>query len=270
MHNKTNFIFIAVFFFFYGAYAQNKIKDSIFFLYDKDYILFYEDLDLPDYKAFESNVIKNMSKTETEGYFLFKKMDTVHNLEPKQILNLKEYVEKREFYYAGDYSRTINTDLLREKIFNKYQVFIVKNNSFIKIRQHPFESFYNSYYPIQYHDKNKYPKQLKDTLFIKYDKKYLIRNVHPYEGYTYYYFKLSTGADDAFYFVENGESMMKIKSNSICVKKVLNQNNLIQKSEIENHEFLRNDELFEFFSSNVIYLVKENSIIRLEPKYVIE
>lgn len=269
MHNKTKFIFIIVFFFTYGAYMQSEKKDSIYFQYDKNYILFYENLDFSNYKIFESNVIKNISKTGTEGYFLFKAIDTLYDLKPKQIFDLKDYVEKREFYYAGEHSQTVNKDFLKEKIFNKYKVFIVNNDSFITIRQHPFENFYNSYYPIKYHDKNKYPKPLKDTLFIKYDKKYLIRKVHPNEGYTYYYFKLSRGTDDVFFFAENRKYLKKTKSNITSIEKIFVENNLIRKSKIDNHEFPRDEELYDFFSRKIIYLVKRDSIIELESKYVI-
>ncbi|PNW27132.1 hypothetical protein BKP44_14415 [Formosa algae] len=199
MRNKMKVILtILILLFFVEAFSQNKENDSIYFKYNENYILFYENFKNLNYKEFERRVLQNISKTKTEGYFILKKTDTLYNLNPKQIFDLKEYVENRAFYYSGTYNKTINKDLLKEKIFNKYKVFIVKNNTFITIRQHPFENFYNSYYPIKYEDKNKYPTQLKDTLYLKYNKKYLIEKIHPYENYTYYYFK-NSGNNGSFF-----------------------------------------------------------------------
>ena len=43
---------------------------------------------------------------------------------------------------------------------------------------------------------------IKDTIFIKYDKKYLIKKTHPYKNYTFYSFKEDINAEDTFYFIE--------------------------------------------------------------------
>ncbi|MGG8496280.1 hypothetical protein ACQY1Q_07665 [Tenacibaculum sp. TC6] len=163
--------------------AQEGKQDTIFFKYDKNYVLFYDDYkkwwDL-SYKDYENEILKNINLTNTQGYFMLKAVDTLYNLFPKKVFSLKKYVETRKFYYPGKYNKIVDINILKKELFNKYKVFFTTDdNGFIKIRQSPYENYYHSFYPIKYANKKKYPKQIKDTLFIKYDKDIFLKRRNP-------------------------------------------------------------------------------------------
>ena len=63
-------------------FTQAQKKDTLYFNYDKHYILFSNDFENYSYKQFEQETIENIKWTGTEGYFLLKKIDTLYNLKP--------------------------------------------------------------------------------------------------------------------------------------------------------------------------------------------
>lgn len=249
--------------------AQNNTKDTLFFKYDKNYILFYEDYGKKfnsSYKDFEKEVLKNIHLTKTQGYFLLKKIDTLYSLTtPKEIYSLKDYVERKEFYISN---RIIDIDYLKKELFNKYKIIIVTDNKYIEIRQNPHENFYNSYYPIKYADKVKYPKQMKDTLFIKYDSKLLSRKQHPLSKEFYFIIKDLDKKEDVVYFSEE-EILYNLTPKKIyCLKKVLKKSNAYYgKNKFDDYA------LFDYFNKSKydkIFLVKKKQFIKVGVIYEIE
>ncbi|MDO7173440.1 hypothetical protein [Mariniflexile sp. AS56] len=249
--------------------AQIQKKDTLYFSYDEKYILFsdFNDTEKFNYKKFEQKVVKNIKWTGTEGYFLLKKLDTLYNLNPKKIHSLKGYVEQRSFYYPGKYSRTVNRKILKENLFNKYVIFIVDDNNFIKIRQHPNENIYNSYYPIKFSDDKIITKPLRDTIFIKFNKNILTRK-QDVNGKNYYYLIKNLDQDsETTYFSEQQEYL------NIEPTEILNLREIIEKSGAYYGKDKFNDfDLFNYFSKAgyIVFLVKENKCVKVEINSVIE
>jgi hypothetical protein len=250
--------------------AQIQKKDTLYFSYDEKYILFSDlnNTEKFNYKEFEQKVVENIKWTGTEGYFNLIKVDTLYNLNPKNIYSLKGYVEQRKFYYPGKYSRTINRNVLKEKLFNKYVIFIVDDNHFIKIRQHPFENIYNSYYPIKFSDDKIITKPLRDTIFIKFDKNILTRKQERNGGKHYYLIKdLDQKKSEITYFSEKKEYP------NIKPTEILNLREIIEESGAYYDTNKFNDSvLFNYFSQAgyIIFIVKENKCIKVEINSVIE
>lgn len=71
----------------WNLFSQNE-KDTLFFKADKDYILFNEDYKKwrapSSFKDFKREILKKFLLTNTQGYFMFKKIDTLYNLTPKK------------------------------------------------------------------------------------------------------------------------------------------------------------------------------------------
>lgn len=109
---------------------------------------------------------------------------------------------------------------------------------------------------------------IRDTIFIKYDKKFLIKKIHPYKNYTYYYFK-NSGNNGSFFLKEKRISLIKtFKNKTTCVKKILNKKQFYNGK--NNTKIIDDWELLEYFNDKTVFLVKNDSIIELEPNYVIE
>jgi hypothetical protein len=252
---KNHLIVIFYCFFLTASVGQEKQKDTLFFSYDENYILFQDDYQKwfdVSYAEFEREILKNMHKTQTDGYFFFKKKDTLFDLLPQKILSLKDYVENRDFYYLGKYNRIIDREKLKDKIFNKYKVFVVKNNLSIEIRQHKYENFYNYYYPIKYQDQENFPKQVKDTLFFKYDNNYI--STYKLRPNTYFLVD-NTGSTDSAFFFEELEII-----DSIATREILSLKKVVRSSRFYNKKRkskLNGERLAYYFSNYVIFLIKE-------------
>ncbi|WP_299778618.1 hypothetical protein [uncultured Formosa sp.] len=109
---------------------------------------------------------------------------------------------------------------------------------------------------------------VKDTLFIKYDKRYLIKKTHPYKHYTYYSFKEDVNSEDIFYLIEKRLNQKVRIKNYINLKKLLNSKEI--RKGIKGKKVYDDWELAEYFNKKTVFLVKKDSIIELEPNYVIE
>lgn len=249
--------------------AQIQKKDTLYFSYDEKYILFSDDNDTENinYKNFEQKVVENIKWTGTEGYFYLTSIDTLYNLNPKKIYSLKGYVEQRKFYYPGKYSRTVNRKILKENLFNKYVIFIVDDNNFIKIRQHPYENIYNSYYPIKFSDDKIITKPLRDTVFIKFDKNILTRK-QEVNGKNYFYLIKNLDQDSGTTYFSEQQEYLNIEPTEI-----LNLRELIEKSGAYYGKDKFDDfDLFNYFSQAgyVIFIVRENKYFKVKPIFEIE
>ncbi len=254
-------IFILLIFVSSTFFAQPQKKDTLYFNYDRHYLLFSNDFENYNYKEFEQKRTENIKWTGTEGYFLLKKIDTLYNLKPNKVHSLKGYVEQRKFYYPGKYSRTINRNLLKKELFNKYVIFIVDKNRYIKIRQHPHENFYNSYYPIKFSSEKLITKPLRDTVFINYDEDILSREKNPNEKEFYYLIDGFEGKSSLTYFSEK-EIHPNLES-----KKIQNLQAIINEIKKDNdQDKLRGSDLFDYFSNAgyVIFIVRDNKCYKVE------
>lgn len=261
--------FILILFISSKLFAQVQNKDTLYFNHDEKYILFSDlyNSDNYSYKEFEQEVTENIKWTGTEGYFLFKIEDTLYNLNPKKIHSLKGYVEQRKFYYPGKYSRTINRKILKKEVFNKYVILLVDNNHYIKIRQHPHENFYNSYYPIKFSSNQIITKSLRDTIYINYDKNILQRKKNPNEEEFFYLINGFASKSTLTYFSEK-----EIYSN-LEPTKIHNLQEIINEiSEYNANKRLRGSDIFDHFSKAgyVIFIIKEDKYVKVEINSWIE
>jgi len=243
-------------------FGQVQKKDTLYFNYDVHYILFSNNYENYSYKEFEQKVTENIKWTGTEGYFLFKKSDTIYNLQPNKVHSLKGYVEQRKFYYPGKYSRTVNNTLLNNELFNKHIIFIVDNNNrFIKIRQNPYGHYYNSFYPIKFSSEKLIQKPLRDTIFLKYDEEILSRKKNPNENEFYYLIDGFASKSELTYFAEK-EVYQKLQP-----KNIKNLQEIINKIKKDNNKNkVRNSDLQNYFSNAgyVIFIVKDKKCYKVE------
>lgn len=117
-----------------------------------------------------------------------------------------------------------------------------------------------------------FAQEKKDTLFIKYDSKLLIRGQNPITKEFYYLIKDSENESGYISFREK-----KIYTNLIISSKKHCLKNLIKNAEAYNDKDLNdlNDaKLFDYFSKKVDYdvyfLVKKNKYIEVDIMYAIE
>lgn len=107
----------------------------------------------------------------------------------------------------------------------------------------------------------------RDTLFIENDINFLLQKKHPYEKYTYYYFYEDIKSEDFFYLIEKRRIYLENK-NKMSLKELFIKNNFIRC--IDGKKIIDDWELSEYFFGKVIFLVKKDTIIELEPNYFIE
>ena len=107
---------------------------------------------------------------------------------------------------------------------------------------------------------------IKDTIFIKYDKKFLIKKIHPLKKYTFYSFKEDINSEDTFYFIEKKLNKKVLNKNYINLKKLLNSNEI--RKCIKGKKVFDDWELSKYFNKKIVYLVKNDSVIELEPNYM--
>lgn len=270
--------FLFILFFPFMCFTQNKLTktlkekslkiDTIFFKYEENYTLFIEDYkeyQKESYKVYEKNILKN-HVNNTQGYFMFKKENIIYNLNPKKVFSLKKCVENEQFYYEGKYSKIININVLKEKIFKKYKVFIVNEDKFIAIRQHPNENFYYSFYPIRYQPKENYPPLIKDTLFIKYSKNMLTEFQYQHNKKINYKVKGTGLKDSGFMFLQEETELANLKPNKTdSLKQILSDSNFFYKKDIVDDLKLSN-----YLSNYILILKKDKKFIKLNVFYEIE
>jgi hypothetical protein len=106
-------------------------------------------------------------------------------------------------------------------------------------------------------------KNLKDTLFFKFDKNYIdIYEVTPNK----YYLKDSSN-DGAFYF-EKQETIYNLNPKKVkCLKKFIRNSEFYRK---DYHRKLNDFRLTQYFGKYVIFLVHKNEFIHVESSFEIE
>ena len=105
----------------YSSKAQTVDRDTLFFKFDKNYILDAKD-GSDDFILVDSN---------TGGTFYFERKETIYNLKPKKVKCLKKFIRNSE-YYRKDYPRKLEDYSLYE-YFRKHIIFLVHKNEFIQV-----------------------------------------------------------------------------------------------------------------------------------------
>ena len=93
---------------------------------------------------------------------------------------------------------------------------------------------------------------IKDTIFIKYDKTFLIKKIHPIEKYTYYYFKEDVNSEDAFYLIEKSLNKKVRTKSYINLKKLLNSKEI--RKCIKGKKVFDDWELAKYFNKKTVFL----------------
>jgi hypothetical protein len=241
----------------YSATLLAQKKDSLFFAIDKYYTI-SPTIESNLYKnSTYSEVIKNkknqMAHTKTNGnVFFIGDGILIKGLKPKKILSLKEFIENRKFYHDGKYNQIVDPWKLKDSLTDKYEVFFVNGEEFIR----PRHLEYASYYPLRDGD-NIISNQIKDTLYFNLDNNYIAQSEHD---------------SDIFYLEDSGKSgdvtflFRKMKSaKNIKYDKLLDIKNFIRSSRFYKYE-LKDFDLMNYLSNYVIYLVdkKEEEIEYIE------
>lgn len=211
-------------------------------------------------KFYEKTEIELVSKkvTNTNGYIYFIKDRILNDLNPNQILSVKEYIERKEFYFQGKYNKIVDKWKLKSLLLDKYIIFLVKDNKYIK----PKYLSYNSYYPIGKGD-NAIINKIKDTLFFKFDENYLLQAKDGSDDL----FLVDSNSDGTFYF-ERQETTYDLK-----VETKLDLKNFIQSSRFFRKDYIRkllDYDLSEYLENYVIFLINENKFIKVKPRFEIE
>lgn len=198
-----------------------------------------------------------MAHTKTNGYIFFIGDGIlIKGLKPKKILSIKDYIENRMFYCDGKYNTIVDKWKLKDSLTDKYEVFFVNGEEFIRPRHLEYASFY----PFR-DDNNIIANQIKDTLYFNLDNNYITQSEHDL---------------DIFYLEDSGKSgdvtflFRKMKSaKNIIHDKLLDIKNFIRSSRFYDDSKINklNDfELMSYLSNYVIYLVdkKEEAIEYIE------
>jgi hypothetical protein len=101
--------------------AQSIVKDTLFFKFDKNYIL--------QSKNGSGNFI--LVDSNSDGTFYFERQETIYNLNPKKVKCLKKFIRNSEFY-RKDYHRKLE-DYSLDEYFRNYIIFLVHKNEFIHV-----------------------------------------------------------------------------------------------------------------------------------------
>ncbi|WP_139959428.1 hypothetical protein [Flavicella sediminum] len=241
-----------------NIYAQNSQKDTIYFLYNKQYII--EDIEFNNLDCNEKAKKKLLNKniTNTNGYIYFIKDTILTNLNPNHILPIKEYIENKEFYLQGKFNKIVDKWKLKSLLLDKHIIFLVKDNKYIK----PKYINYNSYYPIGKGD-NAIINKTKDTLFFKFDENYLLQLNNGSDNLTL----VDSNSDETFYF-ERQETTFDLK-----VETKLDLKNFIQSSQFFRKDYFRkllDNDLSEYLENYVIFLIDENKFIKVKSRVEIQ
>ncbi|WP_166921498.1 hypothetical protein [Flavobacterium poyangense] len=249
---KIHFIFtLQLILFICYSEAQEKEKDTLFFGIDKYYTISptitpntYNKTYLEKVEA-EREQIKH---TTTNGYITFIGNGyLITDLKTKKILSIKNYIENRKFYYEGVYNQIVDNTKLKDSLTDKYEIFFVNGNEFIK----PRHLEYTSYYPTRDKDWNVIDNRIKDTLFFKLDNEY----IREPEGDQKWYFLKDSNKSDPFLFIE--EKII----HGLKPKKILLLEEYIKSSKFYDKiktTSLKDHYFATFLSNYVVILVREN------------
>jgi len=118
---KTNIILTLFFSFILQtlSYSQQNKKDSLYFNYDENYLK-KNFLNEPNYLFVED------SGNDSE-YFFFIQKSVVKDLDPKEVLNLKEYIRASDFYNDAKIIKL--NDYRLSQYFKKYTIFLIRSEN---------------------------------------------------------------------------------------------------------------------------------------------
>ena len=71
-------------------YAQKQKKDTLFFNFEKNYLIEFDEL--------PNEIYPIDAGSDGSGTFYFQALDTLFNLKPKKVLCLKDFVRSSKFY----------------------------------------------------------------------------------------------------------------------------------------------------------------------------
>jgi hypothetical protein len=242
-------------------------KDTLFFGIDKYYTISptisANSLHITYKKQVEAEK-EQMIHTKTNGYIFFVGNGYLtKGLKPKKILSIKDYIENRKFYFDGVHNKIIDKWKLKDSLTDKYIIYFVNGDEFIQ----PRYLEYQSYYPLRDKNWNIINNEVKDTLFFKFDSKYINTYV---EIPNHFYLNDSSGSSNGSFFFQKGKSKSDLKP-----KEVLSLKEFVQSSRFyeENKKQKLNDlELSEFLNNYIIFLVNDEKkeYIQVSCGYEIE
>lgn len=235
--------------------AQGRKKDTLFFSIDNYYTIsptITPNLSNQTYPEWLVVLKQQMNHTKTNGYIYFVGDGFLTtDLKPKKILSIKEYIENRKFYFDGKYNQIIDKWKLKDSLTDKYTIYFVNGNEFIK----PRYLEYYSYYPIR-EGENVINNQIKDTLFFKLDNSYVYESKYVSKNYL---LRDSSGSNNGTFFFQE----VKAKNNQkIKPEEILSLENFVRSSrfyEKNKQRKLNDDNLAHFFNNYVVFLEKNTS-----------
>ncbi len=106
--------------YFMNNFGQEQVKDTLFFKYDKDYII----------KSYNPNTFY-LKDSSNDGTFILIQSDTLYNLNPKKVLCFKKFVHSSKFYRKNGKRKLDDYGLY--SYLNKYILFFKKDKIFIRV-----------------------------------------------------------------------------------------------------------------------------------------
>lgn len=160
----------------------------------------------------------------------------------------------------------VDDNKLQDSLTNKYVIYFVNGDQFIRPRQ----LSYTSYYPRRDKDGNFVDHKVKDTLFFSYDSQYIINHK---EIPNHFYIQDGSGAHVGDFYFTASQKIKNYKTKS----KEINLKEFIRSSKFYNENRrlkLRDYDLSDYFKNYVIFLVKtedgEKSYLQVDPSFEIE
>ncbi len=126
---KTLIIFLFLIFYSNLIFAQ-KVKDSLFIKFDTSLL------------SRENNLVENsfyyrIEGTGNNGFTFFKEKKIVLNITPGKVYNLKDLLKDSDIYFTSNHINSQKRELINDwkllKFFENYIIFLVKNDSLIKV-----------------------------------------------------------------------------------------------------------------------------------------
>ncbi len=258
---KRLVIFVFAFVAFLNAeslHAQSQqVKDTLYFWFDRDYTIDGDRDRRISFGEFQRQGLQRKERTKTSGYVMFVKYKVVHNLKPKIMVPLKDYLEKRDFYYAGEYNTMVDQRKL-DALLDKHNVFLVKKDKdateFLEIRSLQ----YNTYYPVG-KGANRVDKRVFDTLVFDYNKAYL--KVSELEPWKHYVLFLSTSGSN--FVFEEQERLSGLGKKSKDFKEFLRKEKFYYKSGRVDE-----DGLHRHLGAYVLFLKEGDTYIKVNTQSV--
>lgn len=107
---------------------MNKIKDTLFFKLDNDYV--YKSKDA--YKSKYISIDYLIKDNSTDEVFFFKELETVKMLKPNEVLSLKNFIQSSRFYDENKSHKLSEMYLM--KFMADYVIYLVNNkNEYLKV-----------------------------------------------------------------------------------------------------------------------------------------